>query len=142
MARIKREDAEQQGYRPSGFCFKKVVYLPDLAVEKAIEAEWAMRLRNYEPIEKKSANQTHLTQIGEKVLKNWPFKLLGYHYAFYLSSSSDINAFAIPTGKIIITTALFDSLDSDDELEALLVYAIAHVEQRHSLNPKSKLSLT
>ena len=133
MARIKREDAEQQGYRPSGFCFKKVIYLPDLAVEKAIEAEWAMRLRNYEPIEKKSAKQTHLTQIGEKVLNNWPFKLLGYHYAFYLSSSSEINAFAIPTGKIIITTALFDSLDSDDELEALLVYAIAHVEQRHSL---------
>ncbi|MGD9122140.1 MAG: hypothetical protein PVG59_15775, partial [Desulfobacterales bacterium] len=36
MARMKREDADQQGYRPSGFCFKKVVYLPDLAVEKAI----------------------------------------------------------------------------------------------------------
>ncbi|MBW2437073.1 MAG: hypothetical protein JRF29_07330, partial [Deltaproteobacteria bacterium] len=49
MARIKREDADQQGYRPSGFCFKKVVYLPDLSVEKAIEAEWAMRLRHYEP---------------------------------------------------------------------------------------------
>ena len=133
MARMKREDADQQGYRPSGFCFKKVVYLPDLAVEKAIEAEWAMRLRNYEPIEKKSARQTHLSEIGENVLNNWPLKLLGYDYAFYLASSSEINAYAIPTGKIIITTALFDSLDNDDELEALLAYAIAHIEQRHSL---------
>jgi hypothetical protein len=133
MARMKKEDADQQGYRPSGFCFKKVVYLPDLSVEKAIEAEWAMRLRNYEPIEKESVKQTHLSEIGERVLKNWPFQLLGYNYAFYLSSSSDINAFAIPTGKIIITTALFDSLDNDDELEALLAYAISHIEQRHSL---------
>ena len=133
MARMKREDADQQGYRPSGFCFKKVVYLPDLAVEKAIEAEWAMRLRNYEPIEKESPKQIHLSETGRNVLKNWPFKLLGYNYAFFLASSSDINAFAIPTGKIIITTALFDSLDDDDELEALLAYAIAHIEQRHSL---------
>ena len=133
MARMKREDAEQQGYRASGFCFKKVVYLPDLSVEKAIETEWAMRLRNYEPIGTASEKQIHLSTIGKKVLNNWPFKLLGYNYAFYLSSSNEINAFAIPTGKIIITTALFDSLDNDDELEALLVYAITHIEQRHSL---------
>ena len=132
-ARMKREDADQQGYRPSEFCFKKVVYLPELSVEKAIAAKWSMRLRNYEPIEKESEKQTHLSEIGKKVLKNWPFKLLGYNYAFYLSSSSEINAFAIPTGKIIITTALFDSLDKDDELEALLVYAIANIEQRQSL---------
>ena len=133
MARMKREDADQQGYRPSGFCFKKVVYLPDLAVEKAIEAEWSMRLRNYEPIERESAKQAHLSAIGKTVLDNWPVKLLGYDYAFYLASSDEINAFAIPTGKIIITTALMDSLDNDDELEALLAYAIAHIEQRHSL---------
>ena len=132
-ARMKREDADQQGYRPSGFCFRKVIYLPELSVEKAIEAEWSMRLRNYEPIQKDSEKQVHLSRVGEKVLKNWPFKLLGYDYAFYLAETSAINAFAIPTGKIIITTALFDSLDNDDELEALLVYAIAHIEQRHSL---------
>ena len=133
MIHMKREDADQHGYRPSGFCFKKVVYLPDLAVEKAIEAEWSMRLRNYEPIEKESAKQAHLSAIGETVLNNWPVKLLGYDYAFYIASSDDINAFAIPTGKIVITTALLDSLDNDDELEALLAYAIAHIEQRHSL---------
>ncbi|MGD8492404.1 MAG: M48 family metalloprotease [Desulfobacterales bacterium] len=133
MARMKREDADQQGYRPSGFCFKKVVYLPDLAVEKAIEAEWSMRLRHYEPIEKASAKQSHLSSIGETVLNNWPVELLGYNYAFYLAASDEINAFAIPTGKIVITSALFDSLDNDDELEALLAYAIAHIEQRHSL---------
>jgi hypothetical protein len=133
MARMKREDADQQGYRPSGFCFKKVVYLPDLAVEKAIEAEWSMRLRNYEPIENDSAKQSHLAATGNRVLKKWPVKLQGYNYAFYLADSNEINAFAIPTGKIIITTALFDSLDNDDELEAIVAYAVAHIEQRHSL---------
>ncbi len=131
--RMKRENAEKQGYRPSKFCFKEIVYLPELSIEKAIEAEWAMRLRNYEPIRKESETQTHLSSVGKKVLKNWPFRLLGYRYAFYLAESSEINAYAIPTGKIIITTALFDSLDNDTELEALLAFAIAHIEQRHSL---------
>jgi len=132
-ARMKREDADQQGYLPCNFCFKKIVYLPELSIEKAIEAEWLMRLRNYAPIEKESEKQTHLSLVGNNVLKNWPFQLLGYNYAFYLVESSEINAFAIPTGKIILTTALFDSLAKDGELTALLVFAIANTEQRYSL---------
>jgi hypothetical protein len=131
--RMKLEDADQQGYLPSKICFKKIVYLPELSIEKAIEAEWTIRLHNYESIEKKSEKQIHLSSTGEKVLKNWPFQLQGYNYAFYLADGNEINAFAIPTGKIIITTALFDSLDKDGELEALLIFAIATIEQRHSL---------
>ncbi len=50
-----------------------------------------------------------------------------------MAQSDAIKAFAIPTGKVIVTSALFDSLDSDNELEALLAFAIAHIEQRHSL---------
>ena len=132
-ARMKREDADQQGYQPSKICFNKIVYLPELSIEKAIEEEWAIRLQNYESNEKKSEKQIRLSSAGEKVLKNWPFQLQGYNYEFYLTQSGDINAFAIPTGKIIITTALFDSLDKNDELDALLVFAIATIEQRHSL---------
>ena len=132
-ARMKREDAETQGYRASGFCFKKMLYIPKYSVEKVLEREWAMRLRDYKPIENNSKKQVLLKKMGQKVLQNWPLKRVGYDYAFYLSDSRRIDAFAIPTGKIIITTALFDSLANADELEALLVYAIAHIEQRHSL---------
>jgi len=132
-ARMKLGDAARQGYRPSKICFKKIVYLPELSIEKAIEAEWTIRLQNFESTEKKSEKQARLSSAGEAVLKNWPFELRGYHYEFYLAQSSEIDAIAIPTGKIIITTALFDSLDEKDELEALLVFAIATIEQRHSL---------
>jgi hypothetical protein len=131
--RMKREDAERLGYHPSGFCFQKILYLPELAVEKAIAKEWATRLCDYEFVGKDSDKQMHLKAVGRKILENWPLKLLGYDYAFLLAESDTINAFALPAGKIIITTALFDSLDNDDELEALLVYAIANIEQRHSL---------
>ena len=132
-ARMRREDAEAQGYRPSQFCFKKILYIPQFSVEKILEREWAMRLRDYEPIANGSKKQALLTEAGQKVLRNWPLKPIGYNYVFYLSDSRRIDAFAIPTGKIIITAALFDSLANADELEALLVYAMAHIEQRHSL---------
>jgi len=130
---MRREAAEAQGYRASGFCFTKTLYLPNLSVEKALEKEWTMRLRNYEPLEKGSKKQAHLNEVGNKVLQNWPVKLIGYNYVFHLSDSHRIDAFAIPTGKIVITTALFDSMANQDELEVLLVYAIAHIEKRHSL---------
>jgi hypothetical protein len=132
-ARMTREDAETQGYRASGFCFKKMLYIPQFSVEKVLEREWAMRLRDYGPIEDGAKKQALLIEMGQKVLQNWPLKRIGYDYAFYLLDSRRIEAFAIPTGKIIMTTALFDSLANADELEALLVYAIAHIEQRHSL---------
>lgn len=132
-ARMRRADAEAKGYRASGFCFKKMLYIPQFSVEKALEREWSMRLSDYEPFENGSTKQAVLQTMGQKILHNWPLKLVGYDYAFNLSDSNLMNAFAIPTGKIIITTALFDSLANADELEALLVYAIAHIEQRHSL---------
>jgi hypothetical protein len=132
-AGMRREDAEAQGYRASGFCFIKTPYLPNFSVEKTLEREWAMRLRDYEPLQKSSEKQADLTEAGKRVLQNWPAKLIGYDYAFHLSDSHRIDAFALPAGKIIITTALFDSLANQDELEALLVYAITHIEKRHSL---------
>jgi hypothetical protein len=110
-----------------------MLFLPELAVEKAIAKEWTMRLRDYDFIGKNFEKQTHLSAVGKKIIENWPVKALGYDYAFYLAESPAINAYSLPAGEIIISTALFDSLDSDDELEALLVYAIAHIEQRHSL---------
>jgi hypothetical protein len=44
-----------------------------------------------------------------------------------------MTAIAIPTGKIVVSTALFEALENEEELEALLLLAIGHVEMRHSL---------
>jgi hypothetical protein len=44
-----------------------------------------------------------------------------------------MNATAIPTGKIVVSTALLEALENEEELEALLLLAITHIEMRHSL---------
>ena len=125
--------AEKKRYKKCGFCFKKMLYLPDLSLERTIEREWSQRLSDYHSLLDCTERQVELQELGEKILDSWPFPLLGYEYSFHLVDSQDLNAFAIPTGQIVVTTGILDSLENREELEALLVLAIAHVEKRHSL---------
>ena len=133
LIRMSRVEAESQGYQPDGFCFKKVVYLPDLAIERQIEIEWLARLREHAFFMGDSPKQDALNRLGRRILENWPIQLLGYNYSFHLIYSQRMITMATPTGKIFITTALMDALESEQEVEALLARAIAHVENRHSL---------
>jgi hypothetical protein len=110
-----------------------MLYLPELSLERTIERAWTQRLSEYQTLMEGTDRQIELQKIGEEILNKWPFPLLGFEYTFYLVNSQDINAFAIPTGKIVVTTGILESLENDEELEALLVFAIAHVEKRHSL---------
>jgi hypothetical protein len=125
--RMTLEHAEKKRYKKCGFCFKKMLYLPELSLERTIERAWTQRLSEYQTMMEGTDRQIELQKIGEEILN------MGYDYTFYLVNSPDINAFAIPTGKIVVTTGILDSLENDEELEALLVFAIAHVERRHSL---------
>jgi len=133
LTRMTIEDARRQGFRECAFCFKKVLYLPDMAIETQIEKQWSELLLDYEPLIDGSARQAKLRNLGNRILRNWPFPLLGYDYSFHLIKSNNMNAIAIPTGKIVVSTALFEALENEQELEALLLLAISHVEMRHSL---------
>jgi hypothetical protein len=110
-----------------------MMYLPDLSLETAIEKEWSQRMSEYHSMLDCTDRQEELQKMGEEILAQWPLPLLGYDYTFHLVEHQDINAFAIPTGTIVVTYGLLDALENDEELEALLVLAIAHVEKRHSL---------
>jgi hypothetical protein len=133
LIRMTIEEARRQSFRECAFCFKKVLYLPDMAVEMEIEREWSELLHDYEPLMDGSARQSKMSNLGQRILRNWPFTLLGYDYSFHLIESSTMNAIAIPTGKIVVSTALLEALENEEEREALLLLAIAHIEMRHSL---------
>ena len=133
LIRMARDEAENQGYQPGGFCFKKMVFLPDLAIEREIEIHWMARLREHALFMGDSPKQDALTRLGRQILENWPIQLLGYNYSFHIIYSQRMITMATPTGKIFITTALMDAFESEQEIEALLARAIAHVENRHSL---------
>jgi hypothetical protein len=131
--RMTLEYSEKKRYQRCNFCFKPMMYLPDLSLEIAIEKEWSQKLSEYHSMLDCTDRQVELQKVGEEILAQWPLPLMGYKYIFHLVDHQDIKAFAIPTGTIVVTTGLLDALENKGEIEALLVLAIAHVEKRHSL---------
>ena len=56
-----------------------------------------------------------------------------YEYQWHIAIDPQINAYAIPGGIIIVNSGLLTSIESPDELAAVLAHEIQHIEQRHSL---------
>ena len=54
-----------------------------------------------------------------------------YDWRAALLSSRDINAFALPGGKIAVFQGMLAVADTDDELAAVIAHEIAHVVARH-----------
>lgn len=52
---------------------------------------------------------------------------------FRKSDALGANAFALPSGHIVLTDALYDLADDDDELLAVIAHEIGHVVKRHGL---------
>ncbi len=51
---------------------------------------------------------------------------------FHVVNSSEINAFALPGGHIVVFTGLLDRIEGPEALAALLAHESTHVEERHS----------
>jgi len=130
---VSREQADQSGNKPCGFCFKHFIYLPDYRLEQSMARKMSANQRYYSPISTSDTDQRALSIAGKKVLDSWPIKLLGYDYKFTLIDNLDVNAYALPGGQIFITTGMYKSLEDPLELEAILAHEIAHIERRHSL---------
>ncbi|MGZ8900574.1 MAG: M48 family metallopeptidase, partial [Limisphaerales bacterium] len=60
-------------------------------------------------------------------------EMSGYEFKFHIMSDTNVNAFAIPGGHVVILTGLLESADNAEEVAGVLAHEIAHVTRRHSL---------
>ena len=84
--------------------------------------------------------QDYVNRVGKKVASvshrpNLP-------YEFNLVNSSEINAYALPGGKISITRGLVSILENEDELAGVLAHEVGHAAARHSAQQISRTVLT
>ncbi|HYN55132.1 MAG TPA: M48 family metallopeptidase [Methylotenera sp.] len=56
-----------------------------------------------------------------------------YQYQWFVVQDDTINAFAIPSGIIVVNSGLLKKADTANELAAVLAHEVQHVEQRHAL---------
>lgn len=85
---------------------------------------------------KDDALQTYVNGIGKKLagLSHRP----ALTYEFNVVNASDLNAFALPGGKISITRGLLINLENEDQLAGILGHEIGHVTARHSAKQISR----
>ncbi len=75
------------------------------------------------------------SELGTQFEKLLPSDDGGYEYQLLFRGGGNIgpNAFALPNGSIIITDELVALADFDEELQAILLHEIGHLQYHHSL---------
>jgi predicted Zn-dependent protease len=79
------------------------------------------------------AAQAYLDDVCERVINNseagdtdWPFE------CHLLADPELINAFALPGGQLFITAALYNELQTEGQLAAVMAHEVGHVVGRHA----------
>jgi predicted Zn-dependent protease len=70
-----------------------------------------------------------LAAVAAPLLPTVPAR--GIPFKFYIAAGSP-NAFALPGGRIVVTTGLLELMDKPEELAGVLAHESAHVAQRHA----------
>jgi predicted Zn-dependent protease len=55
-----------------------------------------------------------------------------FQFRFMVSSSDDVNAFALPGGYVVVNQGLLTQAESGEEVAAVLAHELSHVTLRHS----------
>ena len=110
----------------------------DLLVERAVkeippsvEESFGDMAVDKEKLDQKSDDYKRVKRISDRLLK-----ALGktpYHFEFYVKNEKEVNACAVPGGRIVVLSRLLKEAKSDDEIAGVLAHEFGHVIHRDSL---------
>jgi len=80
--------------------------------------------------------QEYVSQVGQRIASHSPRTDLKYH--FEILDTAEVNAFALPGGRIYITRGLLAYLNSEPQLAAVLAHEVGHVVARHAVRQASQ----
>ena len=73
-----------------------------------------------------------LQRVGERISQQVFMDVPLADWEFVLFDAPDVNAFAMPGGKVGVFEGLFDIVKTEDELASVIAHEIAHVTARHT----------
>jgi len=71
----------------------------------------------------------YVAGVGRRILRgvgSQPFE-----YQFFVLNSPEVNAFAVPGGKVFVNSGLILLVENEDELAGVMAHEIGHVTARH-----------
>ena len=77
--------------------------------------------------------QARLSRIGDRLCAANPE--LARSYCYFLLDSDQLNAFSLP-GRIYLTRGLYQTLDADNVLAAVLAHEMAHLASKDHFKPR------
>lgn len=111
------------------------IHSPSYAQAMTIQQERELGEKVFQEIKKRwpliqeASINDYVNKVGQEIIKSigpQPFE-----YQFYVLNSPEINAFAIPGGRVFINSGLILLLEKEDELAAVLAHEIGHGVARH-----------
>ena len=87
--------------------------------------------KDYPPVQNQEL-QSYIERLGQKIVNQNNLHNRPYTYAFTAVDSSQINAFALPAGKVFITAPIIAMADTEAEIAGVLGHEIGHVVARHT----------
>ncbi len=107
-----------------------------LVTETEIENESAaefQKMRTSLPISNDAATRSYVNCVAYAIVSELEEPYASKLWDVELFEKDEINAFAMPGGKIGVFTGIFKAAENQDQLAAVLGHEVAHVTQKHSL---------
>lgn len=90
------------------------------------------QIKQEEPVSTNAMANDRVERVGRRIAASVGRALPNAQWEFVVFESNELNAFALPGGKVGVYTGLLALTESDDELAAVMGHEIAHVSSRHS----------
>lgn len=95
-------------------------------------------VKTKEQISNNPKYNAQVQRVGQRIAASVGRELPNAQWEFVVFESDQINAFALPGGKVSVYTGLLKIVQSDDELAIVMGHEIAHVTSRHGAERTSQ----
>ncbi len=99
------------------------------------------QIKQQEKISSDANANARVRRVGERIAHSVGRDLPNAQWEFVVFESEQLNAFALPGGKVGVYTGLLKLAESDDELACVMGHEIAHVSSRHGAERTSQTML-
>ena len=97
--------------------------------ERELGEKVLQEVRRIWPIIQDPAVNEYVSHVGKRILKTMETQPFDYQY--YVLNTPDMNAFAVPGGKVFVNSGLILMVENEDELAGVMAHEIGHVVARH-----------
>ncbi len=120
---------------------RKSLVLLSQGEELTLGAESFQAIREKEKVSTDPAANARVTRIGQRIAESVGNELPGAKWEFVVFDSKELNAFALPGGKVGVYTGLLQLAESDAELATVMGHEIGHVIARHGAERMSEATV-